>query len=225
VGQRQVDSRSAAGRAALADPPPAPPPPMASSVSPPPRRRRRLRWALIAIGLVVVLVGAGIGTYAWALQHWFVGVEGSGQDEHVAVFRGLHTSPFGVDLYRVDSSTDLPVSDLTPDYRSRVRDGIEATDADDAARILATLRAHRLPPCRTADKAEPASPTAAEPSAGLPSGSLPSDTLPSGTLPSDTLPSDTTASGFPVPTGSTATASSTTRTSSAEPGVNCREEN
>ena len=100
---------------------------------------------------------AGIGTYAWALQHWFVGVEGSGQDEHVAVFRGLHTSPFGVDLYRADSSTDLAVSDLTPDYRSRVRDGIEATDADDAARILATLRAHRLPPCRTTGKAGPAS--------------------------------------------------------------------
>jgi protein phosphatase len=218
VGQRQVDNRSAAGRAALADPTPPPPPAMPTSVSPPPRRRRRLRWALIALGLVVVLVGAGIGTYAWALQHWFVGVEGSGQDEHVAVFRGLHTSPFGVDLYRVDSSTDLPVSDLTPDYRSRVRDGIEATDADDAARILATLRAHRLPPCRTTGKEEPAKPTGTGPSVGLPSGSLPSGTVP-------TVPSDATASGFPVPTGSTATASSTTRTSSAEPGVNCREEN
>jgi protein phosphatase len=223
VGQRQVDNRSAAGRAALADPPPPPPPAMPSSVSPPPRRRHRLRWALVAVGLVVVLVGAGIGTYAWALQHWFVGVEGTGQDEHVAVFRGLHTSPFGVDLYRVDSGTDLQVSDLTPDYRSRVRDGIEASDADDAARILATLRAHRLPPCRAAAKEDPASSTAAAPSGGLPSGTLPSGAVPTG-------PTDTGASGFPVPTGgpavpSSSTASSTTRTSSAEPGVNCREEN
>jgi protein phosphatase len=181
---------------------------MPSAVSPPPRRRRRLRWALIAIGLVVVLVGGGIGTYAWALQHWFVGVDGAGQDEHVAVFRGLHTSPFGVDLFRVDKGTDLPVSDLTPDYRSRVRDGIEATDADDADRILATLREHRLPLCRTT-------------TGGKDEGT--STTSTSGASTTGALPSDTGVP--PLTTDTTTTSSSTTRTSSAEPGVNCREEN
>jgi protein phosphatase len=181
-------------------------------MSPPPRRRHRLRWALIAIGLVVVLVGAGIGTYAWALQHWFVGVDGTGQDEHVAVFRGLHTSPFGVDLFKVDQATDLAVSDLTPDYRSRVRDGIEAMDSDDAARILSTLRDHRLPLCRPAGKDEPTPTTGASPSTALPPGTLPSDTA-------------ATVPGFPPPTTETTTAAPTTRTSSAEPGVNCREGN
>jgi PPM family protein phosphatase len=214
VGQRQVDSRSAAGRAALADPPSAPPPAMPTSMSsPPPRRRRRLRWALIAVGLVVVLVAGGIGTYAWALKHWFVGVDGTGQDAHVAVFRGLHTSPFGIDLFKLDQSTDLAVGDLYPDYRSRVRDGIEADDADDADRILATLRDHRLPACRTTNGKTEATPTTA---AG------PSDSLPSGTLPTDTGAS---VSGVPLPPTTSETASTTTRTSSAEPGVNCREDN
>jgi serine/threonine protein phosphatase PrpC len=214
VGQRQVDSRSAAGRAALADPPSAPPPAMPASMSsPPPRRRRRLRWALIAVGLVVVLIGGGIGTYAWALQHWFVGVDGTGQDAHVAVFRGLHTSPFGVDLFKLDQSTDLAVGDLYPDYRSRVRDGIEADDADDADRILATLRDHRLPACRTTNGKTEATPT---------TGAGPSGPLPSGTLPTD---DGTSVSGIPLPPTTSDTASTTTRTSSAEPGVNCREDN
>jgi serine/threonine protein phosphatase PrpC len=214
VGQRQVDSRSAAGRAALADPPSSPPPAMPTSMSsPPPRRRHRLRWALIAIGLLVVLIGGGIGTYAWALQHWFVGVDGTGQDAHVAVFRGLHTSPFGIDLFELDQSTDLAVSDLYPDYRSRVRDGIEADDADDADRILATLRDHRLPACRTTNGKTEATPT---------TGAGPSDSLPSGTLPTDPGAS---VSGIPLPPTTSETASTTTRTSSAEPGVNCREDN
>src|SRR3954470_9639139 len=77
------------------------------------------------------------------------GLTGNGSDAHVAVFRGLHTSPFGIDLYRLDESTDLPVTDLPPAYRTRVRDGIEAESADDAERILAVLSAHRLPLCPT----------------------------------------------------------------------------
>ncbi|WP_448626220.1 PP2C family protein-serine/threonine phosphatase [Geodermatophilus sp. URMC 64] len=184
IGQRQVDPRSAAGRAALADPtPPAPPPSVQASASPPPRRRP-LRLALLAVGLVVVLVAAGIGTYAWALQHWFVGVDGTGDDAHVAVFRGLHTSPFGVDLYRLDEATELLVTDLTPAARSRVRDGIEADDASDADRILSALREQRLPVCRTS----------------------------------------TGKSSTPTPSRPATSPTATRTTSSAEPGVDCREE-
>src|SRR5688500_18431460 len=110
VGQRQVDARSAAGRAALADPPPPPPPP----TTPPPgggpsARRRPLRLILVAVVVLVVLVAGAIGTYAWALQHWFVGVAGTGSAEHVAVFRGLDVSIVGFDLYEVEDDTDLAV--------------------------------------------------------------------------------------------------------------------
>jgi hypothetical protein len=53
-GQREVDPRSAAGRAALADPPPAPPtaPGPVVSAPAPGRGRRRLFWLLVALLLV-----------------------------------------------------------------------------------------------------------------------------------------------------------------------------
>src|SRR4051794_25047603 len=215
VGQRQVDARSAAGRAALADPASTPPPTaVQSSAGPPPRRRRPLRLALIAVGLVVVLVGAGIGTYAWALQHWFVAIDGNGDDAHVAVFRGLHTSPFGLDLYRLDEATDLVLSDLTPAARSRVRAGINADTADDAVRILAALREQRLPVCRSTTGTTTPSPAASSPAASSPATSSPAtEALPSGSVPT----------GAPAPL--TTTSSTATRTTmSAEPGVDCREE-
>src|SRR5438309_2310036 len=82
-GRRQVAGRSAAGRAALADPPPPPPAGAQATVSPAPGRRRGLRLALWAVGVVVVLVAAGIGTYLWSLQHWFVGVQGEGDTAQV----------------------------------------------------------------------------------------------------------------------------------------------
>ncbi|MGY1601965.1 PP2C family protein-serine/threonine phosphatase [Geodermatophilus sp. SYSU D00815] len=207
VGQRQVDPRSAAGRAALADPPPPPPPAVQSVVGPPVRRRRPWRLVFVALGLVVLLVAGGIGTYVWALQHWFVGVDGSGDAERVAVFRGLHTSPFGVDLYRLDRATDLAVSDLEPVARSRVRDGIEADDAADAERILTALRDQQLPVCP--DPEESTSTPSASPS-----------TEPSGLPPLTTDPSITLAPSTPT----TTTTESRATTPSYEPGVDCREE-
>ncbi|MGY1615849.1 PP2C family protein-serine/threonine phosphatase [Geodermatophilus sp. SYSU D00691] len=216
VGQRRVDPNSAAGRAALADPTPPPPPPVVQSVaSPPAKRRRPWRLVAVALGLVVLLVAGGVGTYVWALQHWFVGVEGTGDAEQVAVFRGLHTSPFGVDLYRLDHATDLTVGDLEPAARSRVRDGIEADDAADAERILDALRDQQLPPCPEGGKA---STTPEQTSESAPTGTPSTGLPPAGTAPSGTLDPGTPT----VP--STTTATETRATSSLEPGVDCREE-
>ena len=81
VGQRQVDARSAAGRAALADPPPHPRrhPHRRRAVAPPPAAAR-CALLLVAVVVLVVLVAGAVGTYVWALRHWFVGVDGSGDD-------------------------------------------------------------------------------------------------------------------------------------------------
>src|SRR4051795_10180974 len=129
VGQRQVDARSAAGRAALADPsPPPPPPPTVPSGGGPPARRRPLRLLLVAVAVLVLLVAGGIATYSWALGHWFVGVHDTGETEEVAIFRGLDASVLGLDLYRFDHPTDLAVDDLNPAARTRVRNGIAASD-------------------------------------------------------------------------------------------------
>ena len=219
VGQRQVDARSAAGRAALADPPPPPPPPP----TPPPgggpsARRRPLRLLLVAVVVLAVLVAGAIGTYAWALQHWFVGVEGAGSSEQVAVFRGLDVSIVGFDLFEVDGEHRPGASPTSP---RRPATGSAAasppTTQADAARILDVLRDQRLPVCPSAGRARPVATTrrpAARPRPprrrrrppGPPEPGRPDDHAephPGSTSPTTSTPARTT--------------------SSSEPGVDCRE--
>jgi serine/threonine protein phosphatase PrpC len=214
VGQRQVDRRSAAGRAALADPqpPPAPPPtpPTGGGSS---ARRRPLRLLLVAVAALVVVVAGAVGTYFWALGHWFVSVDGAGGDEQVAVFRGLDVSIVGFDFFEIDRDTGLPLADLQPAARSRVRGGITANDAADAERILGALRDQRLPLCRTTGSTQPAPSSAATETAPAPETTVPPAT-PGAPVPTEPAPED----------GSPAT-SSPTRTTSSEPGVDCREAN
>jgi protein phosphatase len=208
-GQREVDPRSAAGRAALADPPPTRENQAVAGSSPPPRRRRPARTALIALATVVVLGAAAIGGYLFVMGHWFVGVAETSDGDEVAVFQGLDASIVGVDLFRLDQATGLATTDLTQAARSRVTGGINASDRADAQRILSNLRDQQLPVCRTTS-------TAASTSSASPS----SDT----TAP----PVDPAATAPPVPTPSPTptTAPSTTAGSGSgtgEPGVDCRE--
>ncbi|MBB3677330.1 PP2C family protein-serine/threonine phosphatase [Modestobacter versicolor] len=214
-GQRDVDPRSAAGRAALADPQPAQQSSPAASSSPPPRRRRPARTALIALATVVVLGAAAIGTYLFVMDHWFVGVAETADGDEVAVFQGVDASIVGIDLYRLDRSTGLATSDLTQAARSRVSGGIDASDRADAERILANLREQQLEPCR------PASSTAASTTSAAPSGA----TTPAPAPGAPTTAADPAATGAPTPPAPTTTGSTTStgRSSSGEPGVDCRE--
>jgi serine/threonine protein phosphatase PrpC len=204
IGQRQVDGRSAAGRAALADPPaPPPPPPTPSTGGGSSARRRPLRLLLVAVVGLAVLVAGAIGTYSWALGHWFVSVDGTGEDEQVAIFRGLDVSVVGFDLYELEEDTGMPLSDLTQAARNRVRNGITADDASDADRILDRLRDQRLPLCRT-------TPSTPSPSASA-TPAPPTDVVAPATEP-------------PAPDGSSPSPTTSTRTTpSPEPGVDCRE--
>ncbi|WP_249523866.1 PP2C family protein-serine/threonine phosphatase [Modestobacter marinus] len=161
VGQREVDPRSAAGRAALADPQATGQPTALTTSSPPPRRRRPLRTALFALAAVVVLGAATIGAYLFVMGHWFVGVAETAEGDRVGVFRGLNASVVGLDLYRLDEATALDTTDLTQAARNRVADGIPADDPDDAARILSNLRGQQLPLCRTTSALSTSTPSAA----------------------------------------------------------------
>jgi PPM family protein phosphatase len=203
VGQRQVDPRSAAGRAALADPPSPPaPPPTPPTGGGPPARRRPLRLLLVAVAALVVVVAGAVGTYVWALGHWFVGVDGGGTAAQVAVFRGLDVSIVGFDFFELDRDTGMALTDLTPAARSRVRGGITANSADDADRILAALRDQRLRPCPTTGSTQP-SPSSSAAAPATTSAPQPTVPAPSDATPSPTTPARTTAS--------------------SEPGVDCRE--
>ncbi|WP_369140224.1 PP2C family protein-serine/threonine phosphatase [Modestobacter versicolor] len=208
-GQREVDPRSAAGRAALADPQPAQQASAVASSSPPPRRRRPVRTALVALATVVVLGAAAVGAYLFVMDHWFVGVSGTADGGEVAVFQGLDASFVGIELYRLDHATGLATTDLTQAARSRVAGGIDASDRADAERILANLRDQRLEPCRTSSST-PATTSAA------PSDAVPTDVTDPAATAAPVPSTPTTAS----PTGSTTSAGSS---GSGEPGVDCRE--
>jgi protein phosphatase len=214
IGQRQVDPRSAAGRAALADPPASPPPADTARYGPPPKRRRPLRAALVLLGVLVVVAAAGIGFYVWALGHWFVGVEGDGNAQRVSVYRGLDVSVAGLDLFRLDHTTDLALADLTPAARSRVSRGITADGAADARRILAALRAQRLPLCPAPGEATGiATPT------GTPTGSPTTSPAARTTA----LPATTSAPTVTGPPTGATTTTTPTPTPTGRPGVDCRE--
>jgi protein phosphatase len=160
-----------------------------------------------------VLVAGSVLTYNWALGHWFVGVEAGGNDGQVAVFRGLDVSVLGFDLFELDQSTDLAVTDLTAAARSRVRGGITADDEQDAERILDALREQRLPVC------DPAPRNGAEPSATASASPAPLDPA----APIDpAAPSDPALTTAPESTSPAPATSARTPTSS-EPGVDCRE--
>ena len=229
VGQRAVDPRSAAGRAALADQAGVPGATAAtpvSTASPPPRRRRPLRTALLATGVVVVLAAATLGGYLFVMGHWFVGTSPSADGEQVAVFQGLDASFIGLDLYRLDRSTELSTADLTDAARTRVDHGITAADRSDADRILDNLRGQRLPQCTTgaassSSSSAPAAGTSATP--GDPAASLTSSATPAPT------PSAAPAAGGTASTTATTTSDATVAdpTTSAPrtqvPGKDCRE--
>ena len=216
-GQREVDPRSAAGRAALADPTPAPPAAAVSSNTAPARRRRPLRTGLIALATVLVLGVVAVGSYLFVMRHWFVGVHDTADGQEVAVFQGLDASIVGVELYRLDSATGLASGDLTQAARSRVRDGITADDRADAERILTNLRGQQLPVCRTTPRA----PATTAPTPAGEGSTPPADAAAPTTAPAagDTTPLDAAPISPPSPTGSTTSSSRT-----GEPGVDCRED-
>ncbi|KQS58289.1 protein phosphatase [Geodermatophilus sp. Leaf369] len=205
-GQREVDPRSAAGRAALADPRPATPTATATT-SAPVQRRRPLRTALIALGTVLVLAAASVGAFLFVMSHWFVRSVDEGD---VAVYRGVNASLLGLDLYRLDTPTELSLTDLTQAARSRVVDGIEAGDREDADRILANLLEQRLPVCSTPEstpESTPATTSAAPTTTPAPTGT----------------PVDPSASAVPTTTAAPSTTTSpSTSARTQEPGVDCR---
>jgi serine/threonine protein phosphatase PrpC len=229
VGQRQVDNRSAAGRAALADPQASPPPtPTPPSGGGPSARRRPLRILLVAVAALVLLVAGSVGTYAWALGHWFVGVDGSGAEEQVAIFRGLDVSVVGFDLYEVEEDTGLVLADLTPAAQNRVRGGITADDPAHADRILEALNDQRLPVCPATPEAPADDTSGSATRAPGPSTAAPT-TFPGPDDPTATRtapPAATTTAPPPpsAPRTSDPTASART-TASAEPEESCREVN
>ncbi|MDP3714331.1 MAG: protein phosphatase 2C domain-containing protein [Mycobacteriales bacterium] len=99
-------------------------------------RRRHRRTAGVLVGvLVLLLAGAGAG-WAYVRSQYYVGAD----DGTVAVFRGVSGSVAGVRLATVESESALPLDGLDELTRTRVEDGITASDRADALDILSRVR-------------------------------------------------------------------------------------
>ena len=217
VGQRDIDPMSSAGRAALA----APEKPLARVAAravapPPPRRRTRVLVGLVAAVVVLALAAGGIWTYV--MSQYFVGVlQGDGEVEQVAIFRGVNAELVGVDFYRLHEQTEILMADLTTTARNSVMDGIPADDLGAAQGILDNLLDARLPVCAEPSTRSSSTPTTVSTPAG------PSAEPPGGQPPaSQSGPSASSSTGA-APSGSTR------ETTAAEQGTrssaNCREDN
>ncbi|MDT4996898.1 MAG: family protein phosphatase, partial [Pseudonocardiales bacterium] len=115
----------------------------ASPTEPVRPRRWGLRTAIVVVG-ALALIAAGLGaTYAWAQTQYFVGRDGS----LVAIFRGVNAEFGPLKFFRVYKNTDLAVDDLYPTYRSQVKSGITARNANDAQAIITSLAQQVMPRC------------------------------------------------------------------------------
>lgn len=169
-------------------------------------RRRKGAWIVIAV-VVVLGVGAIIGSIFWVRSQYFVGVD----EGQVVVFRGVDGSVLGLQLSTVQEGSCEPglngcdpllVDDLVPAARDQVFAGIRAGTLDDARGVITRLAGQMLPPCPTPEQTVPQTTLQVQPppssagSTGAP-GSVPAPAG-SGTA--------TVTAGIPVPPTSPATA-------------------
>lgn len=77
-------------------------------------------WAVSVIAVLGLLLGGFAGYYAWSQQQHYLGVS----QGRVAVYQGVSTSLFGLDLSHPQKTTDIRVADLPSSWRSQLREGI-----------------------------------------------------------------------------------------------------
>src|SRR3954469_9275113 len=99
--------------------------------------RGRRRFIALAVVLLLIVGGGIVATWITLRHQYYVGITDS---QTVGLYRGVSGSFAGVDLSKLDQSTDLPV-DALPDFeKPRIHDGIQAKSHTDAQRIVDELR-------------------------------------------------------------------------------------
>lgn len=201
-----ADPSTAAARAAATTAPPEPEPKdepqQAEPVGDEPKNKsHKGRWYALAVVLLVVILGsAGYLVYQ---SQYYVGVD---KNDHAAVFKGFEGELFGIPMSTLEASSDRKITDLTPDTRKKLDDGIAADGRKDAYRIMNEVvegDANLLEPCPSSD-----------------SSSSQSTTDPSSPSSSDT--DESSSSGTSSKTPDSSQSSSNSASKSPEPGVDCR---
>ena len=92
--------------------------------------RRWARWG-IALGFllaIVAMVGGAYFGYHWSQTKYYVGRSG----ETVAIYQGVNTNLFGLQLSHEVESTDIAIATLPQSWRDQLNDGIAVDTLHDA---------------------------------------------------------------------------------------------
>jgi serine/threonine protein phosphatase PrpC len=98
-------------------------------------RRRRITWLVGIILAIVALSTGGIATYQWTQTRFYVGAS----EGNVAIYRGVQQGIGPISLSTVYRTTSIDLDELPSYSRTTVENTINATDLEDAERIVEQL--------------------------------------------------------------------------------------
>ena len=101
-------------------------------------KKRRIKLAVIitCILAVLALAGAGWGAYTWSQTHYYVG-DSNGT---VAIYRGVPTNLFGLELSHEVQTTNIATADLPQTWRDQLSQGITVGSLDEAQSHVGIIR-------------------------------------------------------------------------------------
>ncbi|TQM55079.1 PP2C family protein-serine/threonine phosphatase [Humibacillus xanthopallidus] len=104
------------------------------------RRSRIIRRVTGAVVVVAILAAGGYAAWAWSQRQFFVAADAG----RVAIFRGVSQDLGPISLSRVESASDVEMSDLPVDVQGSVQRTIPARDLPDAQAKVQALRAEAI---------------------------------------------------------------------------------
>ena len=90
--------------------------------------RARILIALGIVAMLIALAGAAVGGYLWSQTQYYLGVA----DGQMAIYQGVPTNLFGLELSHPVERTGLDVDDLPENWRTQLDRGIVFDDLGDA---------------------------------------------------------------------------------------------
>ncbi|MBX3067036.1 MAG: serine/threonine-protein phosphatase [Microbacteriaceae bacterium] len=97
--------------------------------------RRKITWLVGVLFVIVAIVVAIMLGYRWTQTHYYVGANG----QTVAIFQGVQQNIGPISLHTVYQQTSIKLENLSPFTRETIEETINATDLQDAQRIINQL--------------------------------------------------------------------------------------
>ncbi|MGI8648313.1 MAG: protein phosphatase [Acidimicrobiales bacterium] len=116
----------------------------------PSRQRSLTRIAVLLAIIVLIVLSFGYAGWYYTQQQYYVGPtgpSGTGDERHVAIYRGVSGSILGIELSSVVERTPLKLADLPQVQRHDVEKIVTADSKTQARDIVDRLGDHLLPPC------------------------------------------------------------------------------